>query len=79
MSKPKIAGTTPIAVELVKGERKYFCACGESNGQPFCDGSHKKTSFQPIAFEARKTGTVYLCHCKQSNNLPYCDGTHKAL
>jgi CDGSH-type Zn-finger protein len=79
MTKPKIAGKQPIAVDLEKGQKKYFCACGESKGQPFCDGSHKTTSFKPIAFEVQKTGKAYLCHCKQSNNLPYCDGTHNSL
>lgn len=79
MSKPKIAGKEPIAVDLEKDQKKYFCACGESNGQPFCDGSHRKTSFEPIIFSAKRTGTAYLCNCKQSNNLPYCDGTHNSL
>ena len=79
MNKPKIAGRKPIAVELEKGEEKYFCACGESKGQPFCDGSHRTTSFKPIAFSAEETGTAYLCMCKQSKNLPYCDGTHATL
>ncbi len=79
MSKPKIAGLKPIAVELQKGEDKYFCTCGESKGQPFCDGSHRTTSFKPLAFSAEETGTAYLCMCKQSKNLPYCDGTHATL
>ena len=79
MDKPKIAGRKPIAVELEKGEEMYFCACGEAKEQPFCDGSHRATSFEPIAFTAEETGTAYLCMCKQSKNLPYCDGTHTTL
>ncbi|NQY28629.1 MAG: CDGSH iron-sulfur domain-containing protein [Flavobacteriaceae bacterium] len=79
MMKPKIAGKKPIAVELTKGEEKYFCACGESKGQPFCDGSHRTTSFKPIVFTVEETGTAYLCMCKQSKNRPYCDGTHATL
>ena len=79
MNKPKIADKKPIAVELEKGEEKYFCACGESKGQPFCDGSHGTTSFKPLAFSAEETGTAYLCMCKQSKNSPYCDGTHATL
>lgn len=79
MNKPNIAGRKPVAVELVKGEQKYFCTCGESKAQPFCDGSHKTTAFKPLAFTAEKTGTAYLCMCKQSKNLPYCDGTHATL
>jgi glutamate synthase domain-containing protein 2 len=79
VQKPKIAGRKPIAIELTKGEEKYFCACGESKSQPFCDGSHRITPFKPIAFTAEKTETAYLCMCKQSKNLPYCDGTHATL
>jgi len=79
MSIPKRAGKKPIVVELQKGEEHYFCACGESKGQPFCDGSHRTTDFKPIAFTAKESGEAYLCMCKQSKNLPYCDGTHKTL
>ena len=79
MKQPKIADRKPMAVELEKGEEKYFCACGESKGQPYCDGSHRTTSFTPLAFTAEETGTAYLCMCKRSSNLPYCDGTHAKL
>lgn len=79
MDTPKIADTKPIAVELTKGEEKYFCTCGWSETQPFCDGSHQTTSFKPLAFTAQETGTAYLCMCKQSKTLPYCDGTHATL
>ena len=79
MDKPKIAGKKPIAVELKKGEEKYFCTCGESKGQPFCDGSHRTTSFKPMKFSAEETGTAYLCMCKHSKNFPYCDGSHATL
>jgi CDGSH-type Zn-finger protein len=79
MDKPKIAGRKPIAIDLTKGEEKYFCACGESKSQPFCDGSHRTTPFKPLAFTPEKTETAYLCMCKQSKNLPYCDGTHATL
>lgn len=79
MNKPKIAGRKPIAVELEDGEEQYFCTCGESEGQPFCDGSHKATPFQPLQFTAEDSGTAYLCMCKRSANLPYCDGTHSTL
>ena len=78
-AKPKIAARKPKATELTQGEEYYFCACGESKNQPFCDGSHKTTSFKPIAFTADKTDTAYLCMCKHSGNLPYCDGTHAKL
>jgi len=77
--KPTIAGRKPKATELTKGEEYYFCACGDSSNQPFCDGSHKNTPFKPVAFTAKETDTAYLCMCKRSNNLPYCDGTHAKL
>ncbi len=68
-----------MVVELEKGEENYFCACGESNSQPYCDGSHRTTEFQPLPFTAEETGTAYLCMCKQTKNPPYCDGTHATL
>jgi CDGSH-type Zn-finger protein len=79
MKEPKIAGTQPKAVELTAGEEKYWCACGLSNNQPFCDGSHQTTSFTPVAFKAEETKTAYLCMCKRTKNAPYCDGSHTKL
>lgn len=79
MSKPVIAARTPIAVELKAGEKYYWCACGLSQNQPFCDGSHKGTDFTPVAFSAEKDGEAWLCRCKQTGNAPYCDGSHKNL
>ncbi|USD39980.1 CDGSH iron-sulfur domain-containing protein [Vibrio sp. SCSIO 43135] len=77
MSKPVVADTKPIKVELVEGQDYYFCACGRSKKQPFCDGSHAGTAFKPIAFTAEESGNAYLCQCKHSANTPYCDGSHK--
>ncbi len=77
MSNPIIADNKPIAVTLKQGEAYYFCACGRSSNQPFCDGSHKGTSFTPKAFTADKDEEAYLCQCKHTNNAPFCDGTHK--
>lgn len=74
---PVIANNKPVKVELTEGEEYYFCACGRSKKQPFCDGSHVGTSFKPIAFTAEKSGDAFLCQCKHSANLPYCDGSHK--
>jgi len=79
MEKAQIAGKAPIEVEVKAGETYYWCSCGKSSNQPFCDGSHKVTSFVPMAFTAEKDETVYLCVCKQTKNPPYCDGTHKSL
>lgn len=77
MSKPIIADNKPIGVDLKAGEQYYFCSCGKSANQPFCDGSHAGTSFKPKAFTAEENGTAYLCACKHSNNTPFCDGSHK--
>jgi len=77
MTQSIIADNKPAKVTLTKGEEYYFCACGRSQNQPFCDGSHSGTSFTPKAFTADDDGEAYLCACKQSANTPFCDGTHK--
>ena len=77
MNNPVIADNKPTEIDLKKDEEYYFCMCGRSNNQPFCDGSHKGTSFSPKAFTAEETGTAYLCMCKHSANTPFCDGSHK--
>ncbi len=79
MSKPKIADRKPAKVELKKGEEHYWCACGQSGNQPFCDGSHRTTDITPKQFIAEESGKAYLCMCKHSKNAPYCDGTHAKL
>ena len=77
MSNPIIADNKPAKVELAKDEKRYFCVCGRSCTQPFCDGSHAETNFKPLEFTADKAGDNYLCQCKHTANPPYCDGTHK--
>ena len=77
MSNPVIADNKPIKVELKKGTEYYFCVCGRSASQPFCDGSHAGTDFKPKAFTADNNGDAHLCRCKHSGNLPHCDGTHQ--
>jgi CDGSH-type Zn-finger protein len=74
-----VAQKAPFAVEVKAGETYYWCACGRSKNQPFCDGAHKGTGIEPMAFTAEKTETAYLCGCKRSANPPFCDGAHKAL
>ncbi|MFT5677047.1 MAG: CDGSH-type Zn-finger protein [Paraglaciecola sp.] len=76
MTNPIIARNQPTAIELKKGEDYYFCRCGRSQDQPFCDGSHAGTEFKPKHFTAEEDGTAILCNCKHSNNIPFCDGTH---
>jgi len=79
MDKPKIAAKAPMPVEVEAGKTYFWCACGLSNNQPFCDGSHKETGFAPVKYEAAEDGKVFFCCCKQSGNAPLCDGTHKDL
>jgi CDGSH-type Zn-finger protein len=75
----KIAQKTPYPVAVEAGETYYWCACGHSKNQPFCDGSHQGAGFEPVAFTAKESETVYLCGCKQTANRPFCDGTHNSI
>lgn len=77
--KPTIAAKAPIGVELEAGKSYYWCSCGNSSNQPFCDGSHKGTSFTPEKVVVEETKKYYLCACKQTANAPFCDGAHKGL
>lgn len=70
---------SPIAVELEAGKTYYWCSCGKSATQPFCDGAHQGTEYAPKAFTAEKSGTAYICACKATKGSPFCDGAHKAL
>jgi len=67
-----------VQIDLEKGEH-HWCACGESKGQPFCDGSHRGTSFAPLAFTVEENQQAHLCVCKHTKNPPYCDGSHARL
>ncbi|MCC5791609.1 MAG: CDGSH iron-sulfur domain-containing protein [Legionellaceae bacterium] len=78
MKEPIIADNKPAKVSLTPGDSYYFCTCGRSENQPFCDGSHKGTKFTPQSFVAEKE-EAYLCQCKQSSNKPYCDGAHRSI
>jgi CDGSH-type Zn-finger protein len=79
MSEPVIAQKGPFPVELEAGKTYFWCACGKSAKQPFCDGSHKGTGFRPIAYKAETSGEVWFCGCKHSADRPFCDGTHATL
>jgi CDGSH iron-sulfur domain-containing protein 3 len=76
---PEIGGRTPIPVSIEAGKNYWWCACGRSKTQPFCDGSHKGTGFQPRQLEADESKEVYFCACKRTSNQPFCDGSHKTL
>ncbi|MGF1649215.1 MAG: CDGSH iron-sulfur domain-containing protein [Hyphomicrobiaceae bacterium] len=76
---PISAQTGPYQVEVQEGKAYFFCTCGRSQKQPFCDGAHQSTSLQPLRFVAETTGTVNLCGCKQTDDAPFCDGSHNLL
>ncbi|PIQ33290.1 MAG: cytochrome C551 [Zetaproteobacteria bacterium CG02_land_8_20_14_3_00_50_9] len=78
MSEPVIAAKSPSVMTLEPGTY-YWCRCGKSANQPFCDGSHGGSELTPQAFEISETKTVALCQCKHSKNTPFCDGTHADL
>ncbi|MBT6007504.1 MAG: CDGSH iron-sulfur domain-containing protein [Prolixibacteraceae bacterium] len=78
MEKPKIVAKSPVVVNLEAGTH-YWCSCGKSKNQPFCDGSHGSSEFLPLAFKIDEKKDVWLCQCKHSKNPPFCDGTHKEL
>ena len=78
-TEPIIAQKSSYKVDVEKGKTYYWCACGLSTKQPFCDGSHIKTTLSPITYEASQTKSVYFCGCKKTVKSPLCDGTHKSL
>eukprot|EP01137_Pigoraptor_chileana_P030556 Opistho-2@17196 len=77
--KPIVAQMEPIGVDVVAGKAYFWCTCGRSQKQPFCDASHKGTSFRGLKYVAEKDETVFFCACKQSSAPPLCDGTHASL
>jgi CDGSH-type Zn-finger protein len=79
MSTGAVAGRAPIGVEVEAGKTYYWCRCGKSAKQPFCDGSHKGSEFAPLAYKAEASAKVWFCVCKQTHNAPLCDGSHKSL
>ncbi len=79
MSEPVIAAKAPNKVVLEAGKDYWWCTCGKSAKQPYCDGSHKGGAFTPMKFTAEKSGDHWLCACKHTAKKPFCDGTHKGL
>ena len=78
MNQPKIADKKPAVLTLDAGTY-YWCLCGESKKQPFCDGSHKGSEFSPMKLDLKEQKKVALCNCKQTSNKPFCDGTHSKI
>ena len=79
MSKPEIAQKAPYPVAVEAGKSYWWCACGKSKTQPFCDGSHKGSELGPIEYKATEARAIYFCGCKNSKNGVLCDGTHNNL
>lgn len=79
MTEPKVAGSLPMVLQLEPGTY-YWCSCGHSQKQPFCDGSHGSSEFKPLAFEVEKLKKIPLCLCKRTTKAPTCDGkSHRDL
>ena len=76
---PIVAQKGPFPVEVAAGKTYFWCACGRSAKQPFCDGSHKETAITPVKYTAEKDGKVFFCGCKSSGKKPVCDGSHSRL
>jgi CDGSH-type Zn-finger protein len=79
MTTPKIAQKGPYPVEVEAGKTYFWCACGHSSRQPFCDGSHKEHGAEPMKYTAEESKKVFLCGCKATSKAPFCDGTHAKL
>lgn len=79
MVEPKIAKKGSFAVDVEAGKNYSWCACGLSQKQPFCDGSHSGTGLKSVLYKAEKTQTVFFCGCKKTANQPLCDGTHSKI
>lgn len=76
---PVIAQKGPFQVDLEAGKAYFYCRCGRSKKQPFCDGAHKGTGIEPMRFTVEEAGTYNLCGCKSSDDEPFCDGSHNVL
>ncbi|MBT4160998.1 MAG: CDGSH iron-sulfur domain-containing protein [Gammaproteobacteria bacterium] len=79
MSDPVVAQKSPYPVEVEAGQTYFWCSCGKSAKQPFCDGSHQDTDFLPFKFEAEETKKLFFCGCKATKAQPMCDGSHSEL
>ena len=79
MAEPRIAQKSPFGVQVEAGKSYFWCACGQSKSQPFCDGSHKGSEFTPVQYKSDASKQVWFCGCKHTKNRPLCDGTHSRI
>jgi CDGSH-type Zn-finger protein len=79
MGQGKSTQNSPYRIDVEAGETYFWCACGLSSKQPFCDGSHKGSEFSPVKYIADESHTVAFCGCRTSDKLPMCDGSHRNL
>lgn len=79
MTERVIAGLKPTVMKLEQGKTYWWCRCGRSQNQPFCDGAHAGTDIEPMEFTATSDKNVALCTCKATAGEPFCDGNHKRL
>jgi len=78
-SEPRKGHFVPALVELVAGETYWWCRCGRSQSQPFCDGSHAGSGIEPMEWRVERARPALLCTCKQTKRPPICDNTHLTL
>jgi len=76
MTQAHRASDVPFVVDVVAGQSYFWCSCGHSKSQPFCDGSHKGSGFSPLPYVAQKSEKLFFCGCKATSKAPFCDGSH---
>ncbi|MGE0120766.1 MAG: CDGSH iron-sulfur domain-containing protein [Dongiaceae bacterium] len=79
MAEPIPAQKAPYPVDVEAGKTYWWCRCGRSANQPFCDGSHAAFGLSPLEYTATATAKVWFCGCKATKKQPLCDGTHKTV
>ena len=78
-NKAVVAQKAPYGIEVEAGKKYYWCSCGRSAKQPFCDGSHAGTGITPVSYKAEAAQKLWFCGCKATKKIPFCDGSHKRL